>query len=293
MSFTRQFVNATDAVSTGYVGEDSVWRWGLDFSWEGSPLSGVQYPIIGVMLYLPLIFALERFMRNRPPMKLQKITATHNILLCTLSLAMCVGTCYELVQLAKRSGFFTVVCDREHQAMHGRLAVWMYVFYLSKYYELFDTVIMVLKKRKLNFLHIYHHCVVMPLFWGYMQSSMVIHWILVVANSLVHVFMYYYYAIATFGKTVWWKKYLTLAQIVQFVIDLTATWPFPFLYFSSEGCSGSMRGWLFGQAVGASFFKLFSDFYKRSYTRKADVKAGIDTVADKLSPSSPEKRKAN
>lgn len=47
--------------------------------------------------------------------------------------------------------------------------------------------------------------------------------------------MYYYYAIATFGKTVWWKKYITMAQIVQFVIDLTATWPYPFLYFSAEG----------------------------------------------------------
>lgn len=47
-----------------------------------------------------------------------------------------------------------------------------------------QQVIMVLKKRKLNFLHVYHHCVVMPLFWGYMQSSMIIHWVLVV--RLIH-----------------------------------------------------------------------------------------------------------
>lgn len=79
--------------------------------------------------------------------------------------------------------------------------------------------------------------------------------------------MYYYYALASFGKTVWWKKYITQAQIVQFVIDLTATWPFPFLYFSSGGCSGSLRGWLFGQVVGASFYKLFMDFYRKSYLK--------------------------
>jgi hypothetical protein len=89
--------------------------------------------------------------------------------------------------------------------------------------------------------------------------------ILVVANSFVHVLMYYYYSMATVGRTVWWKKYITQAQIVQFIIDLTATWPYPFLYFSAAGCSGSMRGWLFGQAVGLSFFKLFRDFYLRSY----------------------------
>eukprot|EP00181_Compsopogon_caeruleus_P006161 CAMPEP_0184682740 /NCGR_PEP_ID=MMETSP0312-20130426/8580_1 /TAXON_ID=31354 /ORGANISM="Compsopogon coeruleus, Strain SAG 36.94" /LENGTH=172 /DNA_ID=CAMNT_0027134603 /DNA_START=411 /DNA_END=929 /DNA_ORIENTATION=- len=154
--------------------------------------------------------------------------------------------------------------------MSGMLAVWMYIFYASKYYELLDTVIMVLKKRPLNFLHVYHHCVVMPLFWVYMETDMVIHWILVVANSMVHVAMYYYYAIATLGKTVWWKKYITQAQILQFVIDVTATWPFPVLYYSSAGCSGSMRGWIFGQAVGLSFFKLFSDFYRRSYKTKSD-----------------------
>jgi GNS1/SUR4 family len=88
---------------------------------------------------------------------------------------------------------------------------------------------------------------------------------LVVANSFVHVLMYYYYSMATMGRTVWWKKYITQAQIVQFIIDLTATWPYPFLYFSAAGCSGSMRGWFFGQAVGLSFFKLFRDFYVRSY----------------------------
>jgi GNS1/SUR4 family len=77
--------------------------------------------------------------------------------------------------------------------------------------------------------------------------------------------MYYYYSMATVGRTVWWKKYITQAQIVQFMIDLTATWPYPFLYFSTAGCSGSMRGWFFGQAVGLSFFKLFRDFYLRSY----------------------------
>jgi fatty acid elongase 3 len=141
----------------------------------------------------------------------------------------------------------------------------LFFFILLKFYELFDTVLMVLKKRRLNFLHVYHHCIVIPLFYVYMTTNMVSQWILVVANSTVHVLMYYYYAMATVGRSVWWKRYITQAQIVQFVIDLTATWPYPVLYHSAAGCSGSMRGWLFGQAVGLSFYKLFRDFYLRSY----------------------------
>lgn len=105
---------------------------------------------------------------------------------------------------------------------------------------------------------------------------MIIHWILVVANSLVHVLMYYYYAASTCGKQVKWKRYITMAQIVQFLIDLTATWPYPFFYYSVNGCSGSMRAWAFGQAVGASFTYLFARFYTRAYRqhlKAADQKA--------------------
>lgn len=40
-------------------------------------------------------------------------------------------------------------------------------------------------------------------------------------NSGVHVFMYAYYMLAAFGNWVrpylWWKKYLTTLQLVQFV----------------------------------------------------------------------------
>jgi fatty acid elongase 3 len=33
------------------------------------------------------------------------------------------------------------------------------------------------------------------------------------SNSLVHVVMYYYYMLVTLGKSVWWKKYLTVFQV--------------------------------------------------------------------------------
>lgn len=148
---------------------------------------------------------------------------------------------------------------------------------LCRYYELLDTVLLIVKKRPLSFLHVYHHCVVLILFWAYNQSRMVISWVLVVANSVVHVAMYGYFTAATFGVTVWWKKYITQAQIVQFVVDLTATWPFPVLYYGTRGCSGSMRGWLFGQAVGFSFFHLFVSFYRRSY-KKADATPAVGAI---------------
>ena len=33
---------------------------------------------------------------------------------------------------------------------------------------------------------------------------------------------YYYYALATLGRSVWWKRHLTTAQVIQFAIDVPA-----------------------------------------------------------------------
>lgn len=43
-----------------------------------------------------------------------------------------------------------------------------------------------------------------------------------VINSFIHVFMYTYYMLSAFGphmqKYLWWKKYLTAMQIIQFIV---------------------------------------------------------------------------
>lgn len=248
--------------------------------WKTAPFAKAYHPVIGIIAYLTVIFGLRRFMRDRSPIKMRYAILLHNIFLCVLSLAMGLGVLVEVFRMLlnppstlKISALREVMCDTLSTSMTGRMGWWMHIFYVSKYYELLDTVIMVLTKRNLNFLHVYHHCIVLPLFYVYMSTSMVLQWIIVVANCFVHVAMYYYYAMAAMGHKVWWKKYITMAQIVQFIIDLTSTWPYPFLYFSTTGCSGSMRAWLFGQAVGFSFFKLFSDFYVKSYSKAKNLKS--------------------
>ena len=245
------------------------------FTFSEYSLSNIRYPLLAVPLYLITIFTLQRLMKNRPPLSLRRFAAVHNIFLAALSAAMCLGTAFQLILRIRHQNFFSIICDRHRYAFTGKLAMWLYIFYISKYYELLDTFIIVLRKRPLNFLHVYHHCIVIPLFWMYMNTSMIIHWILVIANSFVHVLMYYYYAASTYGIKIQWKRFITIAQIVQFVIDLTATWPFPVLWYREGGCRGSMKAWVFGQAVGLSFTYLFARFYVRAYKRqiRADEKA--------------------
>lgn len=99
-------------------------------------------------------------------------------------------------------------------------AVWGY--YMCKIIELLDTVFFVLRKnqRQVTFLHVYHHTL-MPIcgFIGTKYFAGGHGTLLGLINSFIHVLMYGYYLVSAMGpqyqKYLWWKKYLTLAQIVS------------------------------------------------------------------------------
>lgn len=79
--------------------------------------------------------------------------------------------------------------------------------------------------------------------------------------------MYFYYMIAAMGpkyqKFIWWKKYLTSFQMVQFVAIFIHQ--FQLLFRECNYPKGFMI-WI--GLHGAMFLFLFSDFYKTKYTPK-------------------------
>ena len=86
--------------------------------------------------------------------------------------------------------------------------------------------------------------------------------------------MYYYYAMAALGVHVWWKQYLTLLQIAQFVVDIiVCTTSLLFYCYSDLGCHGSPTGGVFGLGLLASYFVLFVRFYALTYTKNGRKEA--------------------
>jgi elongation of very long chain fatty acids protein 4 len=144
-------------------------------------------------------------------------------------------------------------------------------FYLSKGIELLDTIFFLLRKKfyKLSFLHIYNHATMFVVWWLLASGAWLpsgITSISALINSSLHILMYYYYAISAIGpsfqKYIWWKKYLTFFQMLQFAILI--------IYCSLllyEECSPPVSDQMLWLVIyySMSHVVLIYDFYTNTY----------------------------
>jgi len=98
----------------------------------------------------------------------------------------------------------------------------IYLFYLSKYYEFFDTFLLYLNGKSPIFLQKYHHTgavICWYLTYTYKVDGIIIPSI---ANSFVHTFMYLYYlgCLLKIRQVRFIKKYITILQLTQLTFPI-------------------------------------------------------------------------
>lgn len=237
------------------------WRWYPNETF----FSGTYTPFITSAIYLVFVLSLQAFMKNKKAVKPWRIMLVHNIFLCLGSLAMFSGMMWELIRIYFRDGAFALYCDSMKQ-FNSRLCWWTYIFLFSKVYEFLDTIFLVLKKKHVRFLHIYHHAITLYVVWVCLNDKAPFGWILEITNSFIHIWMYAYYAMATFGYQPWWKNYLTIFQILQFVLDLTGlvAWAYG-VYVVGYKCDGTFYSFFLTSFVLITFLILFIHFYIDAY----------------------------
>ncbi|GLA31992.1 hypothetical protein AnigIFM63326_010909 [Aspergillus niger] len=115
------------------------------------------------------------------------------------------------------------------------LGYFCWVMYMSKYYEVMDTVILILKGKEITFLQTYHHSGVMIGSWALMRSISPHCLVAALLNSGVHALMYLYYALQTLKIPVpmHLKRTLTAVQIAQFSIGYILGLCYLFIAYNS------------------------------------------------------------
>ncbi|KAF5024273.1 hypothetical protein F66182_3641 [Fusarium sp. NRRL 66182] len=103
------------------------------------------------------------------------------------------------------------------------LAYYGWIFYLSKFYEVLDTFIILAKGKLSSTLQTYHHAGAMLCMWAGMRYMSAPIWMFVLVNSFIHALMYFYYTLTAFSIRVPTpiKRTLTTMQITQFLVGAT------------------------------------------------------------------------
>uniref|UniRef100_K7EF89 Elongation of very long chain fatty acids protein 2 n=2 Tax=Ornithorhynchus anatinus TaxID=9258 RepID=K7EF89_ORNAN len=216
--------------------------------------------------YLLSIWLGSKYMKNRPAFSLRSYLIVYNLGITLLSFYMLL----ELI-LSSWEGGYNLQCQNLNSAGKSdiRVAKVLWWYYFSKSIEFMDTIFFVLRKKnsQITFLHVYHHASMFNIWWC------VMNWIPCgqsffgpTLNSFIHVLMYSYYGLSvipSMHKYLWWKKYLTQAQLVQFLLTITHTMSavvapcgFPF------GCL------IFQSSYMLTLVILFINFYIQTYRNK-------------------------
>ena len=133
---------------------------------------------------------------------------------------MFVGCLREVILRSNAEGSTEwLLCEHPDTQPKGALWFWSYIYYLSKYYELIDTFLQLVRGRypPHYFLHSYHHAGVILMGWAWVDSVATMQFIGMLFNTAVHVVMYYYFYLKSQGIEPFWKRYVTTFQIIQFL----------------------------------------------------------------------------
>lgn len=217
---------------------------------------------VGSYLYF-VLGAGPRMMGTRQPYDLKPLIRLYNF-------SMVLFNAYLFYHASPflNFGLWCWGCTRAVQPMVNESIPIVWLVLVSRFFDFFDTVFFVLRKKfsHVSFLHVFHHTVVPIGFWiGIKFAFFPVCCFVPYLNLVVHVIMYSYYGLSTFGPTVqkylWWKKYLTRLQILQFLIALVHSLQPLYL----QQCTFPAI-FVMGQTLGALLFLwLFVSFYIKAY----------------------------
>ncbi|KAL5283771.1 hypothetical protein ACFFRR_006194 [Megaselia abdita] len=246
----------------------------------------IKSPVPGLTIlaaYLYFINSLgPRLMANRKPFKLEKTLIVYNLIQVMVSCWLV----FEGLDAAwlRHYSWRCQPVDHSRSPQAFREARGVYVYFLAKISELLDTVFFVLRKRdrQVTFLHLYHHTVMPMISWGTTKYYPGGHGTFIgLINSFVHIIMYAYYLLSALGpqmqKYLWWKKYITNMQMIQFCMAFIHQMQLLF-----TDCGFPRWSVCFTLPNAIFFYFLFNDFYQKSYKKKkaAAAKRAAEELLD-------------
>ncbi len=223
---------------------------------------------VGVFYVLSVV-AGRWYMQDKEPFGVRRVLVFWNTCLAVFS-GIGVYTFFPpLLNMLREGGLALSVC---HTPVYTEpvFCLWMFLFVLSKMFELGDTAFIVLRKKPLTFLHCYHHfTVLLYCWWLYSTRTAITHWFSCM-NFAAHALMYTYYAIKGSGHRVplWVSQCVTTLQMSQFFVGLGCNFYAIYLKSSGVHCELGTNMFYISMTLYGSYSFLFANYFYQRYIRK-------------------------
>jgi len=250
-------------------------------------------PAVATLLYSVVIFIGPKFMASRSkPKYLKRYLFLWNTFLFLGSTFGAYRMLPPGIQLLRTRGVRALLCmegitsvnswNRENGIRYfeprcqdwGAGCLWIFIFIQSKIPEMIDTFFLVVGKKKIRFLHWYHHISVLWFCWLSWGFATVAGTSYSMMNITVHSIMYFWYTLAAAnnffavgikpGKRL--SQFVTVMQITQMVVGTALT--FYIATFPYDQCLNNPGVNALGVFIYASYLFLFLRFFWKAYCRK-------------------------
>ena len=211
---------------------------------------------IATIGYFSMIGVLTGYMKGRVPYKLKVPMLIYNNAQILLNMYMV----YGLSAVVSYPNIYGI-----NIPYTSNLRYFVYIHYLSKYFDYFDTLFIITRgkeKQQLSYLHVYHHSTI-GIIWGFLlyrghgNGTAAFGCFI---NSVIHLVMYSHYLCTSLGYNNPFKKYITRAQLLQFSVCLIHS----LIVICVEDIV-PRRYALIELVYQTSMLVLFSNFYRKSY----------------------------
>uniref|UniRef100_A0A0K0DS22 Elongation of very long chain fatty acids protein n=1 Tax=Strongyloides stercoralis TaxID=6248 RepID=A0A0K0DS22_STRER len=225
-------------------------------------------------LYVVTIFSIKFIMRSRQPFQLTLPLNIWNAILSIFSITGTLMLTGEFFSTVQERGIYGSYCKIGNMNK-GQSGYWVWLFMVSKMFELVDTIFIVLRKKPLMFLHWYHHVLtLMYSFFSYPYTPGFNRWGIYL-NFFVHAFMYTYYMIASMNikipKAI--AKTITSLQILQFIISCGILLHLFFaMYIFNDRCDFDSTVFKVATVMEVSYLLLFINFFVQRYIKSGKPK---------------------
>ncbi|XP_034116757.1 elongation of very long chain fatty acids protein F-like [Drosophila albomicans] len=238
------------------------------------PFAGIFWPI-ATTITVYLIFVLKlgpMVMANREPFNLRGVLKVYNLFQVIFNILLVLWGLHAVLWKRPYPDFSCIMTLPFDHEMKNTERMIGYLYYVNKIIDLLDTVFFVLRKsyKQITKLHLIHHVYMASAsyfftrLYGYGGHFL----ILAGLNTITHIAMYAYYYLSSqnpnIKQSIWWKQYITILQMVQFVMMFSHS----FWTLMQPECEVPFLPIFIILFMSGVMFVMFSDFYIKAYLKK-------------------------